>query len=157
MSVHDEWLEKIKFYKSSLEEKFNKKVQLPPPTLQELQMEYLEIIPGQKMLARLPFQQRFTNPMGTYQGGFLGAAVDEVLGPLSYVTAGVPCMTLSLNMTFLKPFSANLKTVTIEGIVLQKTQSLIFMRAEIKNEAQELIAHCESHVMIMREEQLKKG
>lgn len=63
MSVHKQWLEKLKTFPGSLT--------LPPPTLQELQIEYLEIVPGKVMTAKLPFQKRFINPVGVYQGAFL--------------------------------------------------------------------------------------
>lgn len=157
MSVHQDWLEKLKIWKADLKQKTGKDFLFPPPSNETLLVEYTEIEPGKKMSAKFPYQQRFSNPVGLYQGGFLSAAIDEVLGPLSYITAGVPCMTLSLNVTFLRAFPESMGHVTIEGIVLQKTKSFIFLRAEVKSPAGDLIAHAESHVAVMREDQLTKG
>ncbi len=157
MSTHEDWLVKLKSWKDELKQKTGKDFLFPPPSNETLQVEYTEIIPGSKMTGKFPYQKRFSNPLGLYQGGFLSAAIDEVLGPLSYITAGVPCMTLSLNVTYLRAFPESMGYVTVEGIVLQKTKSFIFLRAEVKSPAGDIIAHAESHAAVMREDQLAKG
>jgi uncharacterized protein (TIGR00369 family) len=138
MTVHEEWLNGLKAFPGNLK--------LPPPSLLELQLEYIEMIPGQKLVAKLPFQKRFTNPVGVFQGGFLAAGIDDVLGPLSYMTSSGPCLTLSLNITYLKPFTENMGQCLIQGEVLKVTKNFIFMRAEVRSLEGELIAHGESHV-----------
>ena len=157
MSVHQEWQEKMKSWKHELLTQTGVDFQLPPPSQIELALEYLEVAPGSKIRAKLPFQERFTNPIHTYQGGFLAAGIDDIFGPLSYITAGRPCTTLSLNLTFLKAFTKKMGSVEIEGVVLQKTKSFIFMRAEVKSPDGELLAHAESHVAILRDDQLGRG
>jgi acyl-coenzyme A thioesterase PaaI-like protein len=157
MSVHEEWQKKLKTWKADLHAQTGVEFQLPPPSQIELGLEYLEINPGKKMIAKLPFQDRFTNPIYTFQGGILIAGMDDVFGPLSYVTAERPCTTLSLNSTFLKAFTKKMNHVIIEAIVLQKTKSFIFMRADVKSPEGELLAHGESHVAILRDDQLGKG
>jgi uncharacterized protein (TIGR00369 family) len=142
MSVHEEWLKKLKDFPAS-------NMILPPPTLQELQLEYLEIVPGQKMTAKVPFQKRFTNPVGVFQGGILSACVDEVFGPLSYLTAQGPTMTLSMNVTYLGSFKEEFGHCLIFAEVLKKTKNFIFMRADVKSPDQNLIAHTETHVKIL--------
>lgn len=152
MSFHQKWLEQVVAFKNQL----GGKLQLPPPSLEELKIEYLEMIPSTKLVAKLPFQNRFTNPVKLYQGGFLAAGIDEVFGPLSYTTAGRPCMTLSMNLTYLKAFTEDMNFCVIEALVLQKTKSFIFMRAEVKSPTNDLLAHAESHVAILRDDQLEK-
>jgi uncharacterized protein (TIGR00369 family) len=141
MSVHQEWINNLKLFPGNLT--------LPPPTLNELGIEYTEVISGTKMVARVPFQKRFTNPVGLYQGGMLTAAIDEVMGPLSYITAGGPCMTLAMNVTFLGAFKEEMNHATIEATVLKKTKNFIFLRAEVKSPSGELLAHAESHVKVI--------
>lgn len=143
MNTHQKWLEQIKTFNLG-------DLTLPPPTLQELGLEYIEIKPGQKMVAKVPFQKRFTNPVGLYQGGMIGACVDEVFGPLSYMAAGFATITLSMNMTFLGQFTEESGFIIIEAVVLKKTKNFIFMRAEVKNHQNELIAHAESHVKVLK-------
>jgi uncharacterized protein (TIGR00369 family) len=143
MNVHEKWLEQLKQFSINLN------LELPPPTLNELGLEYVEICPGSKMVAVVPFQKRFTNPIGHYQGGMLSACIDEVFGPLSYITASGPCMTLSMNMSFLGAFKKEMEQCRIEAIVLKKTKNFIFMRADVKTNEGELLAHAESHVKIL--------
>ncbi len=156
MSVHQDWIKSLEGYKAELK-MAGMNVQLPPPSMIELGLEYLEIKPGVSMKAKFPFQKRFTNPAGILQGGFLVAAMDDVLGPLTYVTSGTICLTLSLNTTFLKAFSEKMRFCLIEAFVLQKTKSFIFLRAEVRTPDGELLAHAESHVSILRDEQMKRG
>lgn len=155
MSVHDKWLQTL----ANMKGVFNDQgidIQLPPPSQLELQIEYLEVIPGKKIKGRVPFQKRFTNPIKTYQGGFLTAAMDDHFGPLSYITAEKPCTTLSLNTTFLKAFTESMGYCIVEAEVLQKTKSFIFMRATLTSPDGDILAHGESHVAILRDEQIQK-
>jgi len=140
-TIHEKWLEQLN--------NFSKELELPPPSLKELGLEYLEIHPGQRMLAKVPFQKKFTNPMGLYQGGILSGGIDEVFGPLSFLTASGPTMTLSLNTTFLGAFKESMGHCLIEAFVLKKTKNFIFMRAEVKCPAGEILAISESHVKIV--------
>jgi uncharacterized protein (TIGR00369 family) len=155
MNVHEEWMKSLDGFKSELK-KIGMEVQLPPPSMLELGLEYLEIKPGISMKAKFPFQKRFTNPAGILQGGFLVAALDDVLGPLTYVTSGKICLTLSLNTTFLKAFTEKMGFCIIEAFVLQKTKSFIFLRADVRSPDGELMAHAESHVSILKDEQTKR-
>ena len=157
MSVHEQWLENLKKYRTDILAQTGTDLQLPPPSQTELQIEFLEIAPGKKMVARVPFQRRFSNPIYTYQGGMLTAAMDDVFGPLSYVTAERPCTTLSLNTTYLKAFTEKMGHIIITATVLSKTKSFIFMRADVHAPDGQMIAHAESHVAILRDDQMGKG
>jgi uncharacterized protein (TIGR00369 family) len=138
MSVHTKWLESLKDFDHSL--------QLPPPSLKELNLEYIEIRPSEFMKAKLPFQDKFTNPTGSFQGGFLSAAMDEVFGPLAYLSFKTPGLSLNLNLTFLRPFIKSDEFCYLEAHVISMTNNFIFMRGEIKNQDRKLIAHAESHM-----------
>lgn len=148
MNVHEEWLKKLGKYKEEVKAQTGMELQLPPPTNLELKIHYTEIIPGEKMTGTIPFQQRFTNPAGLYQGGFLSAALDEVFGPLAYISSGTVCMTLSLNTTFLRAFTSEMKEVTVEATVLHQTRNFIFMKGEVRSPKGDIIAFAESHVSI---------
>lgn len=142
MSVHQKFLDSLKEFPVP-------NLSLPPSSMIELGLEYIELEPGVKMTAKLPFQKRFTNPIGVYQGGFLSAGVDDVFGPLSFVTAGGPTVTISMNMTYLGTFKEEHQYCTIHGTVLKKTKNFIFMRADVKTPTGELIAHAETHVKVL--------
>lgn len=141
MTIHNEFLKRLESFPGALT--------LPPPTLKELGLEYLVVESGVRMHAKVPFQKRFTNPVGFYQGGMLAACIDEVFGPLSYMTAGSACMTLSMNMTYLGVFKEEMQYCMIEATVLKKTKNFIFMRAEVLSPTGELMCHAETHVKIL--------
>jgi uncharacterized protein (TIGR00369 family) len=141
MNVHQKWLEQLKTFPGGLT--------LPPPTLSELGLEYLEIVPNEKMTAKVPFQKKFTNPVGLYQGGMLSACIDEVFGPLSYISSHSACMTLSMNVTFLGSFKEEMGHCIINATVLKKTKNFVFMRAEVRSPTGDLLAHAESHVKVV--------
>ncbi len=155
MSFHEQFMKEYQNYQSKLAD-MGVNINLPAPSMLELQLEYLSQVPDQSITARLPFQKRFTNPVGLYQGGILAAGMDDVFGPLSYSAAKGPCVTLSMNVTYMRPFSAEDGEVIIEGKILQKTKTFIFMRAEVKNPKGQLIATADSHVTILRQDQLQK-
>ena len=155
MSVHEQWLKTLAITKGQLNAQ-GIDIQLPPPSQLELQIEYLEVVPGKKIRGKVPFQKRFTNPIKTYQGGILSAAMDDHFGPLSYVTAEKPCTTLSLNVTFLKAFTEKMGHCIVEAEVLKTSKFFIFMRATVYSPDGDILAHGESHVAILRDEQLQK-
>jgi uncharacterized protein (TIGR00369 family) len=155
MNAHENWLKQVKSYKEEIQ-KMGLDLELPPPSLKEIGLEYVEVFPEKRILAKVPYQKKFSNPIGLYQGGFIAAALDEVFGPLSYMTAMRPCMTLSMNISYLKPFTEKMSSCFIDAVVLQKTKSFIFMRAEVKSLDEELLAHAETHVAILRDEQLQR-
>src|SRR5690606_23803541 len=120
MSVHEEWLKKFEMIREQMKSKgFD--VQFPPKSMLELKIEFLEVSPGVRIIGKAPFQERFTNPIKSYQGGMLSALLDDHFGPLSYITAQAPCSTLSLSTTFVKPFLSNTEHVIIEANVVKMT------------------------------------
>lgn len=155
MSFHEQWVKSLEKTKLELNAQ-GIDIQLPPASMLELGIEYLEATPGKNIKGKVPFQKRFTNPIKTYQGGILSAAMDDHFGPLSYITAGRPCTTLSLNTTYLKPFTEKMEYVIIDAEVLQKTKSFIFMRATVTSPEGVLLAHGDSHVAILSDDHLSK-
>jgi uncharacterized protein (TIGR00369 family) len=126
-------------------------LQLPPPTLLELGARFTDYLPGVSLTIEVPFQLRFTNPVGSYQGGMFAAALDEAFGPLSYLTAEAPCVTLDMAITYLKTFQAVDKVMLVKAEVVRKTSQFVFMRAEIRNPQGELLVMAQSHSTILKE------
>ncbi len=123
-------------------------LQLPPASNQAIGTEYIQIELGKSLSAKIPFDARFTNPLKMYQGGFLCAALDEVFGPLSYIAAGKPVVTVELSTTFIRPFTAADEYVVIKAEIVALTKSLVIMCAEVKSKEGKLIATSKSHSLI---------
>lgn len=126
-------------------------ITLPPPSMLTLKNEYIDYEEGLSLTAKVPFQNEFRNPVGYYQGGILAGAVDDVFGPLSYLTAQNPCVTLDYNIKFHRPFTDKDGEVKIKATVLSKTKSLITMEAKVTNPEGKLIASAAMTSMILKE------
>lgn len=139
MSVNDD------LYKLMLEmgEQFKKmglELEMPPNSIKTHGAVYTYFEPGTVLCAEFSFDERFTNPMKMYQGGFLCAALDDVFGPLTYMAAKKPVVTVQMNTTFIRPFTAKDKKIVIKAEVVSQTKSLLVLQAEVKTMDGKLIA-----------------
>ncbi|WP_420454517.1 PaaI family thioesterase [Rubrivirga sp.] len=107
-------------------------LRLPPPVLEEMEAEIRDYRPaggdgvGAAMVAWFPVLERYQNPMGLMQGGMVAAAVDNVVGPLSYLVAP-PSVTAQLTMTYLAPVTPDLDHVEVEArLVARSGRQLVF-------------------------------
>jgi uncharacterized protein (TIGR00369 family) len=92
----------------------------------------------------------FTNPMGTVQGGFLAAMLDDTLGPALVATLpdGQFAPTLELKVNFLRPATPG--RITGTGRVVHRGGSIAFLAGELRNEAGELLATATATARIIR-------
>ena len=107
-------------------------LKLPPPVLEEMEAEIRDYRPagpdgvGAALVVRFPVLERYQNPMGIMQGGMVAAAVDNVVGPLSYLVAP-PSVTAQLTMTYLAPVTPDLGHITVEAtLVARAGRQLVF-------------------------------
>jgi len=96
-------------------------LRLPPPVMEDMEAEIRDYRPsdredgvGAALVVRFPVLERYQNPLGIMQGGVMAAAVDNTIGPLSYLVAP-PSVTAQLTMTFLAPATPDMETVTVEA------------------------------------------
>jgi len=97
-----------------------------------------------------PVTQGSLNPEGKMQGGFLTAAFDNVFGPLSYLAARSPCVTLDIHTQYFRGLTIG-ETVTIVAEVIARGQSSVFMKAEAFNSSQKLVAVSSTNLLIVKE------
>lgn len=155
MSVHAEALARMK----EMAEKFagaGIHLNLPPESSKTLGTEYVAADWGKSLTGRVRFDARFTNPTGVFQGGFLGAAFDDVMGPLTYMAAGRPVATIEMSVSFLRPFTAKDEYAEIRAEVVNVSKSLLVLKAEALSKAGRLLATAHSHSLVMGEEGLRK-
>lgn len=107
---------------------------LPPPVFNDMETEVRDYRPGDAerdnvgavLVARFPVLERYQNPMGLMQGGMMAAAVDNVVGPLSYLVAP-PSVTTQLVMTYLAPATEGMEYVEVEArFVSRAGRQLVF-------------------------------
>ncbi|RYZ78953.1 MAG: PaaI family thioesterase [Proteobacteria bacterium] len=151
MSAHDLVLKSM----NEMAAKFSQaghSLQMPPHSNSALGTQYIDLTMGTMLEARIPYDLRYTNPLLGYQGGFLCAALDDVYGPLTYMSAERPVVTIEMSTSFIRPFHAKDEFVTIKAEVVTKTKALIFLKAEVRSREGKLIATSTNHSMIIQEQ-----
>ncbi len=100
-------------------------LRIPPRCFEEMNGEIQRYDPeAQTLQVQFPVETRYENPMRVMQGGFLSAALDNVLGPLSYLVAP-PSVTTRLDVRFLRPVTREYDTITVSGTVEDRTDDTL--------------------------------
>jgi acyl-coenzyme A thioesterase PaaI-like protein len=105
------------------------KLELPPPCLLDMHAEWLEYVEGQRLRMRFPVLPRYRNPLGFMQGGFIAAALDNTVGPFSYLTAP-PSVTSQLSLSYLRPVTPELNWLYCTATVIQRTRKTLYLAGE---------------------------
>ena len=110
-----------------------------PPAAELLGWEALSIEPG-RVRVRYTAREAFYNPMGTVQGGFLAAMLDDAMGPALFtlLDEGQHAPTLEMKVSFMRPAYAG--PLIAEGRVAHKGRSVAFVEGELRTEDGELVA-----------------
>jgi uncharacterized protein (TIGR00369 family) len=106
--------------------------------------------------ARSSFQARpeFLNPAGFVQGGFLGAMLDDSMGPAAFLmTQGrLYTTTIGLNVQFLAPARAG--TFLGEGHVVSLGKTIAFLEATLSDSDGHVVATATSSARLVPVERL---
>lgn len=155
MTVHEDVMANMKV----MAEKFAAAgiaLELPPQSNLTLATRYTGIELGTSLTAEIPYDRKFANPLGMFQGGFIGAAFDEVFGPLTYMAAQRPSVTIEMSTSYLRPFVAADEAIILKAEIVAKTRALLVLKAEARTKAGKLVATSTSHSLISADDHLKK-
>jgi uncharacterized protein (TIGR00369 family) len=119
-----------------------------PPCFVSMEGEFLDYESRTMLRAKFPVRAEYANPVGTMQGGFVCAAMDNVLGPLSYVAARSACVTLDLSTQYVRGVNPG-ETLTVTARVISRSPSHLLMRAEAVNEKGRLVATATSTALVI--------
>jgi uncharacterized protein (TIGR00369 family) len=112
-----------------------------PPAAELLGWKLLEVDPERRRI-RVEFQGRreFVNPLGTIQGGFQAAMLDDTMGPAlaAVLGPGEFAPTLEIKVSFIRP--ARPGVLHGEGWVVHKGASICFLQGELRTAEGELVA-----------------
>ncbi len=131
-------------------------LELPHQSGKILETIYTKIDSEKSITAMFKFNPQFSNPLRRTQGGIICAMIDEVCGPLSFMIAKRPAVTIDLNTTYIRAFEEKDEFVLVTGELVSKSKSLLVMKAEVKTKDGKLIAVATSHTMILSDEQLSR-
>ena len=130
-------------------------LKLPPPVFTAMQTDVQDYRPGDAethvgavMVARFPLLEQHQNPMGHMQGGMIAAAVDNVVGPLSYLVAP-PSATAQMSVTYLAPVTPDFAFVEVTARLTHRAgRQLVFEATVTGPDGQTLaVAHATQTVV----------
>ena len=99
---------------------------LPPPCLLDMQAEPVEYVDGERLVMRFPVLERYQNPYGYMQGGFVLAALDNTIGPFSFLIAP-PSVTTQVTINYVRPVTEAEKHLTCIATVLERTRKALYL------------------------------
>ena len=121
----------------------NVPLQLPPPCLTDMQAEPIDFEDGVLLRMRFPVLARYQNPLGYMQGGFIAAALDNTLGPFSYLIAP-PSVTSRLAIDYLRPVQPNETAIVCTARLVERTAKTLFLSGQVTGSNGKTVALCQS-------------
>lgn len=122
-----------------------------PPAAALLGFELLEVDPEQSTI-RVGFSAKpeFVNSLGTVQGGFLAAMLDDTLGPALIATLPNDqfAPTIELKVNFIRPAKPG-RLIGI-GRVVSRGGTIAFLAGELMTEQGELVATATATARIVK-------
>lgn len=123
-------------------------LQIPPPCLIDMQGEPLEYEENASLTVRFPVLPRYANPLGHMQGGYIVAALDNTLGPFSYLIAP-PSVTSSLNTQYFRPVTPETSFITCVARLTERTRATLYLTGEARNPEGKVVALCQAVCQIL--------
>jgi uncharacterized protein (TIGR00369 family) len=89
------------------------------------------------------------NPRGAVQGGFVAAMLDDTMGPaiVSSTNCEEGMVTIDMNVTYLRPVYPG--RVIGKGRIINRGRTIVYMEAELFDEAGEMLARATSSGRVM--------
>lgn len=113
-------------------------LQFPPACFITMGGEFLQFdVDAKRLRVRFPVKPEFANPMGYMQGGLIVGAIDNTIGPLTFLVAP-PSVTTQLNTTYIRPITPDLTFFEVEAVVTEQTRKQIFVDAVVRSGEKQL-------------------
>ena len=131
----------------ALRERLPAGVEIPPPCLTGMRYEPVGYAEGESLTIRFPVLPAYRNPLGYMQGGFIVAALDNTLGPFSYLIAP-PSLTARLSVEYLRPVPPDAPWIECEARLVQRTRRTLYLSGEARLPDGKTAALCQSTCQI---------
>ena len=125
-------------------------LQIPPNCDLTLGLTCLEKGPDATTVWRMRVDERFLNPAGIVQGGFLSAMMDSAMGAsavLSVKDRKVYVANTEMKSSFLRP-ERNGDVLTCTASVLKPGNVVAFLQAQVRDDAGTLVSTASSTYLI---------
>lgn len=126
-----------------------KPVEIPPPSFVTAGGRIIGYERKKLLRSAFPVPEEYSNPAGFLQGGYITTLLDDTFGPLSYLAAGRPTVTLNLATTFLRPVPVSEGYLLVEAEVVSRGRTVLTMSGRVENSRGRLIATATSINQVM--------
>ncbi|GAB4422512.1 MAG: PaaI family thioesterase [Turneriella sp.] len=133
---------------AAMREKSPVALEIPPKCFYDMQAEFLRYRSRKAILVSFPVPEKQLNPIGVMQGGYMAAAFDNALGPLSYVAAQKAAVSLDISQTYLRAARAG-ERVWCEAEVVTRSPRTLYMTAAMYDERRKLLATAQRQILIL--------
>lgn len=120
-----------------------------PNCMEIMEPKLVEYVVGESLILEFPVLEKFSNPGGGMQGGFISAAFDNVFGSFCfYETKGKPIATIDISTSYQRPiFIGDELIIKVEIKAMGKT--IIHMTGEGRNKEGKLIATATTNFILL--------
>jgi len=125
---------------------------LPPPCFTSMNAEFTAYESRSSLTVDFPVTTNMLNPVGAMQGGFITAAIDNTMGPLSYLALRSAASTLDIHTQFIRSVHAG-ERLTVTARVVSMGSMTLVMGAEVRNSRGKLVASATANALAIRKEQ----
>jgi acyl-coenzyme A thioesterase PaaI-like protein len=102
-----------------------------PPSFTVMQGDFLEFDPeARRMQVRFPVLETWLNPYGAMQGGFVAAAIDNVIGPLGVLLAP-PNVTRTLELKYSRPVTMDMGFIIVTARLAERADPWLIFKVEV--------------------------
>ena len=125
-------------------------LQIPPNCDLTLGLTCVDKTTPGRSVWRVTLDERFVNPVGVVQGGFLSAIADSAMGASAVSAAGerkVHVANTSMKISFIRPARPGM-TLTCTARVVKPGRVVSFVDARIEDDEGRLIATASSNYVI---------
>jgi uncharacterized protein (TIGR00369 family) len=124
------------------------RVKCPPNCFVLMKGEYAAYESRTSLTVRFPVLPEYLNPVEAMQGGIITAAIDNTMGPLSYLAARKACSTLDLHTQYLRSISAG-DMLTVAARVISRGPRTMTIEAEATNGKGKLVARASATMLVI--------
>ncbi len=132
---------------ATLQQAYGGELQNPPNCYRFMRGEYRAYESRTSLTVSFPVLPEYHNPVGAMQGGLITAAIDNTIGPLSYLAARLPCTTLDLHTQYLRSVSAD-DTIIVAARVISRSPQTLTFSADVVNGKGKLIARASATMLV---------
>jgi uncharacterized protein (TIGR00369 family) len=126
-------------------------VSIPPKIFDELGLRLTKYDAGKVLVVSAPASEKFCNPMGSYQGGVLGAVFDAAFGTMAFLIAERPCTTAQMEMQFMRPLPADGRTFTVEVRLRALRNSMLFLEGRALDRDKRQVAAASTTMLVLKQ------